>query len=295
LKVEKLNLPYDLQWDLFNHTIVPILLYGSEVWGFESCEIIDVFQRKFLKQQLRFKRSTPNCMVYGDTGQIKLSLTAESRMLMFWFKIAYSSDQTKFTHALYKLMLQLHERQEIDFKWGAKVKSLLDGYGFGGLWAPENNPGVSLEWFRSAISLRIQDVFKQNWWADVWESSSCLNYRMFKTDHRMESNLVILEKRHVEVIHKFRCANFPLPVHKKPSHTHLQASNECPLCKNDVGDEFHYLFICPVLNASRKELLPKYYYTNPNAIKFQEIMCSKKRRILKSLAIFLLVIKSKLS
>ena len=30
------NLPLDLQLKVFDHTVVPILLYGSEVWGLKT-------------------------------------------------------------------------------------------------------------------------------------------------------------------------------------------------------------------------------------------------------------------
>ena len=290
-------MPFDLQWHLFNHTVTPILLYGSEVWGFEPCEAVDVFHRKFLKQQLRLKRSTPSCMIYGDTGQVKLSLMAEKRLLLFWFRMAYPSGiQSKLTHAMYKIMRHLHDRQGVEFRWGAKVRTLLEDYGMGHLWNPEDNPGVSLQWFKAAISLRIEDVFKQNWRAEVWEKSACVNYRIFKTEHQNEANLLKLEKRHAEVIFKFRCANFPLPVYENQSHTQLRLnSKECPLCHFDVGDEFHFLLVCPALRTERETLLPRYYFTNPNVIKFTQIMSSQKIRLLKSLALFLFQIKSKLS
>ena len=40
-KNRSLNVPLDLQLKLFDHTIVPILLYGAEIWGFENTEIIE--------------------------------------------------------------------------------------------------------------------------------------------------------------------------------------------------------------------------------------------------------------
>ncbi len=43
-KCRKLCLPVDLQLHLFDTMIVPILLYGSEVWGCESLDVINHFQ-----------------------------------------------------------------------------------------------------------------------------------------------------------------------------------------------------------------------------------------------------------
>ena len=67
-KIRTLNLPITLQIELFNKTIKPILLYGCEVFGVESIEILERIQLKFLKYVLNLKTSTPSFMVYGESG-----------------------------------------------------------------------------------------------------------------------------------------------------------------------------------------------------------------------------------
>ena len=42
-KSRKLSLPVDLQLKLFDHMIAPTLLYGSEIWGYENCDLIENF------------------------------------------------------------------------------------------------------------------------------------------------------------------------------------------------------------------------------------------------------------
>ena len=42
-KARKLNLPISIQLHLFDTMIAPILLYGSEVWGFENIKSIEQF------------------------------------------------------------------------------------------------------------------------------------------------------------------------------------------------------------------------------------------------------------
>ena len=45
---EKYDLPFDIVLDLFDKMILPILLYGCEIWGFEDIEHIEVFIEKFV-------------------------------------------------------------------------------------------------------------------------------------------------------------------------------------------------------------------------------------------------------
>ena len=43
-KARTLNLPIDLQIDMFNKVIKPILLYGCEVWGYGNLDVIERVQ-----------------------------------------------------------------------------------------------------------------------------------------------------------------------------------------------------------------------------------------------------------
>ena len=55
-KKEMYDLPFDITLDLFDKMIVPILLYGCEIWGFEDVGLIEVFYRKFLKYVLKVNK-----------------------------------------------------------------------------------------------------------------------------------------------------------------------------------------------------------------------------------------------
>ena len=69
---------------------------------------------------------------------------------------------------------------------------------------------------------------------------------------------------------------------------------KCNLCdKNDLGDEFHYLLICPYFQNERKDLLKRYYYLRPNTIKFQELLNCKNKQVLLNLSKFMKLIMSK--
>ena len=44
-----------------------------------------------------------------------------------------------------------------------------------------------------------------------------------------------------------------MPVSKVYKHAHTY-DTKCKICdKNEIGDEFHYLFICPVFQEDRNE------------------------------------------
>ena len=71
-KARRLHLPIDIQIQLFDSIVVPILLYGSEVSGFENCNVLKRLCIQFGKLILKAKKSTPDTMLYGELGHMLL-------------------------------------------------------------------------------------------------------------------------------------------------------------------------------------------------------------------------------
>ena len=70
---------------------------------------------------------------------------------------------------------------------------------------------------------------------------------------------------------KFRTSNHNLPIETGRWKNIERADRLCTLCEcEDVGDEYHYLFICNYFKQSRKTYLKPYYYTRPNTLQFQQ-------------------------
>ena len=61
--------------DLFDKLIIPILYYGSEVWGFHAAKSIETQHMQFCKRMIGVKQSTQNDFVYGESGRIDYQAT----------------------------------------------------------------------------------------------------------------------------------------------------------------------------------------------------------------------------
>ena len=73
-RIHNLEFPIDCQLKLFDRTIVPILLYGCEVSGFEICNVLEKVHLNFLRSIFRMKKSTPLVMITENLGD-SLSLS----------------------------------------------------------------------------------------------------------------------------------------------------------------------------------------------------------------------------
>ncbi len=62
----KLDLPVDIQIELFNTMVVPVLTYGYEIWGDSIIREIELLHLKFMKHVLYVHRYTSRDFVYGN-------------------------------------------------------------------------------------------------------------------------------------------------------------------------------------------------------------------------------------
>ena len=100
----KLCLPIDIQIELFQSMVMSIMLYGVEIWGFESLEWLERLYLKFLKILLNVKMSTPSVMVYGELGCF-IEIYAKSRIINFWSRLLCGSPE-KLSFIMYKTMYE---------------------------------------------------------------------------------------------------------------------------------------------------------------------------------------------
>ena len=64
------------------------------------------------------------------------------------------------------------------------------------------------------------------------------------------------------------------------------AQRECQICDIEIEDEFHFMFVCPLYNADRTKLLPRYYRINPSMQIFINLMNETNARLINRVAKF---------
>ena len=82
-----LELTLDLQLEMFDCMVMPILAYGCEVWGSTKNEILEKLHLRYCKYILKVKNSTPLCMLYGELGRYPIELIIKQRIIMYWFRL----------------------------------------------------------------------------------------------------------------------------------------------------------------------------------------------------------------
>ncbi|MEW8548204.1 MAG: reverse transcriptase domain-containing protein, partial [Candidatus Thiodiazotropha sp.] len=289
-RIRNLHLPIDLQLHLFDHTILPILLYGCEVWGYQNTKMIETVHNQFLRYITKLRKSTPIYMLYGELGRYPVEITIKTRMIGFWISTVNSND-AKISKILYN-MLYNESIQGHNFKWINSIKDILISVGRFDLF--QNNIINYPKATKIKISQTLKDLNIQTWNSDLLNSSKGRNYQLFKDDICLENYLLVLPKNTYIPLIKFRTANHKLPIEKGRWNNIPHEDRKCSLCNtNDIGDEFHYVFICPFFATEREALISPYYYARPNILKFKTLLQSHNKKVLIQLSKFFNVIMQK--
>ena len=278
------KLPVSLAIKIFNSQIVPILLYGSEVWGpymektFENWDETNIerTQTKYLKQVLGCSYQTSNNLVRADTGCRPLIIQIIKRYISYIKNIKLTTCKLSYDAFMYE-----SESSEspnfIQFleKFNLNIDSLL---------IPHKN-----------ITKICHGTYDRFWTKCVSTSSKATSFNKYKSSINLDPYLVNLDPRYRIALSRFRLSNHSLWIekgrHMKPIID--KKMRLCELCKTEIEDEIHFLLFCPLYSpkrtiledACRKNCIR--YDSLDDEQKFVFIMSNENKDILKILGKFI--------
>ena len=93
---------------------------------------------------------------------------------------------------------------------------------------------------------------------------------------------------------KFRMCNHKLPI-ELGRHNNIERNlRKCNKCGIDIGDEYHYLFICDYFKDERSMFIQGSFYKNPSVDKFCTSMSTASDKKITKLAKFAKIIMNKI-
>lgn len=284
-RINNLDIPLDLQLKLFDHTVVPILTYACEIWGFENLEMIEKVQNDFLRKITLSKKSTPLYMLLGELGRYPLEIIIKARMVGFWNRIIHGKE-TKLSFLLYQCLLH---SPNVNSKWLLCIQSIFAEVGRPDIWYSQQN--CQIRTMGRLIRKILIDQNIQHWNSKASQSSKALTYFCFKQELNFEKYFTLLPRKLYLPLFKFRTGNHKLPVETGRWDGTYISDRKCPLCSiNDIGDEYHYIFKCSYFQKERSNYLKPYYYRRPNMLKFGELLRSTNVSFLIKLSKFVEII-----
>ena len=295
-KSRKLGLDVDVQLQLFDSVVLPIALYGCELWGFRNLEILEKLHLQYCKIILNVKKCTTSAMVYGELGRLPLEYNVKCRMLGFWFKMVCGKN-SKISCILYNLVYNLHTQNRFTYVWIDQIKSILLECDMGDVWYDQNKlSDLSYIQFKKLYKERLSIHFKEVWLNSLQLSTKCSLYCNYKVHLKLEKYLTVLSDPLKMNMLRFRSSNHNLPIETGRYINVERKDRICQLCtSHDIGDEYHYLFICSNFKEDRDNFIPKSCIRKPSVFKFCQIMQSKKKSLIVKIAKFAGIIFKKIA
>ena len=128
-RIHNLDIPIDLQLYLFDHVILPITLYGCEIWGFKIVKLLKIYIMISLDRLLTQEKVPLYIrMLHAELGRHPIQINIKSRMIGFWLSIV-NGKESKLSKLLYTIMLKEHEKGSYNFKWIRCINDILVAVG----------------------------------------------------------------------------------------------------------------------------------------------------------------------
>ena len=155
---------------------------------------------------------------------------------------------------------------------------------------------VTSVWFKKYIKTTLQNQFIQNWQHVLDTNSIYTIYRMVKPTFTQSPYIKILINNCSIPIARFITTNNNLPINVLRFVNIDRNERLCTKCnRRDIGDEFHFLFICPFFHEKRREVLANKYTQRPNAITFETLLNESDKKTLLKLKHFICCINNALA
>ena len=263
------GLPVNINCELFDKIVSPILLYGAEIWGYEYCESIETVQITSYRRILGVGLCTPKQAIMGEVGKYPVALYYYSRCIEYWFKILCMTDH-RYPKVCYSMLKVLDERGRIT--WASHIRCLLERYGFSFVWISQGVGDVDV--FMKIFKTKLQEHFKNTWFTDIGNTSKLEIYSTFKREFEPERYLNFkIIKSHRQALSRLRCSSHMLQIEVGRHKNMLMADRLCVFCKElDIivlEDEYHFLMLCPAYTDLRSNYL---FIQNTSYSNFIEIL-----------------------
>ena len=270
--------------ETFERLVLPVLLYGAELWGCGPVDDIAQFVLGFLKKLLGLKPSTASYFVWIESGMIPIVSKCVQRALGFWVSLVDIHARPRLAGSVLKLLLS-----EQYLNWTTYVGHVMHGIGLGSAWNSQCvvNKLSFMEKLRTECDLYYA----------LQEYSKCcaspkggvyMEICPYITYKQGASYLNILNKEHRTIICRFRCRNV---FFKYETGSWLGIPRDLRLCSTCgvLDDDMHYVLSCGRFSVARRKYINPSYWESPSLYHLVRLLCVSDKPELHKLAKYLLL------
>ena len=112
--------------------------------------------------------------------------------------------------------------------------------------------------FKIMCRNKLKLFYTDKWLNSVSQFNKGLFYKEYKTELKFENYLVEMDVSLRYFLIRFKTSNHRLRIEEGRFNQIARSDRKCLVCdSNDIGDEYHYICLCPKFDEIRKNTLKK--------------------------------------
>ena len=231
---------------MYETGVIPVVDYGSGIWGFTKNKHSDIIQNKAARYFLGVHNFTPIPALQGETGWLPCTYRKSINMIRYWNRLMKMSND-KLTKYIFNCN---YNSTSIYPNWINAVKDIFQSIKMDDVFA--NRCVCDIDICKS----ELWKIAQEDWKIFVNSKPKLRTYIKFKdkletTDYVKD----VLSKYDRSLLAKFRCGILQLHIESGRFNQTKLEDRICKICDhNFIEDEFHFLCICPAYDQERQNL-----------------------------------------
>ena len=257
------KLPINTCNKLFDTLFLPILLYGSEIWGaydnmnFKKWENDPVERQhtQFYKHFLGLNRRAPNVVARNETGRLPLKLNILLKIIKFWIHLE-SLPENSIAKQCLIISNQLANETKSSFMLTVNeiIHNYIDVQKQSHNKTIQNNIMPTIKNNLQKIKSQISNHLKRHQLELIRSNKKLCFYSIFKTDVSKSDYLEQIKNlKHRRVVAKLRSGNHSLRI-ESGRHCVPKLPESLRICQHCRSNQNHFLFHCDRYNTIRQQI-----------------------------------------
>ena len=238
------NIGHSTFTKLFDTSVIPIIEYGAEVWGYKKYTSCEKVQNRAIRYFMGVHPKTPIPALNGDMGWIATDVRRHNAMIRYWNRLMNMNNE-RITKKVF-----IWDKSLCKENWSSEVKCLLSSAGMIECFNFDRLCDVEL------FKTRKTELFTEEWKLDVSNKPKLRTYSLFK--HTLELDQYVkctLSRRQRSLFAQFRMGILPLHIETGRFRGLDVEERLCQVCNSgEIEDEIHFLCKCNKYNNIRNRL-----------------------------------------
>jgi hypothetical protein len=235
------NMGFKTYTKLFDSCVLPILTYGSGVWGLSCSSTIQSVQNRAMRFFLGTHKFTPTLGLFGDMGWFPVTTYHKIEKIRLWNRFMNMPN-----HRLTKRIFNWNLDSRGD--WSTEVHRILTSVDMEDSFINKESCNIK------CLTTKLKENYKIEWSHKITEKPKLRLYKTFKpemeTERYVSSNISRSERSFLAQL-RFGI----LPIHLETGRFNRKPLEErlCYICNNnEIEDEEHFLLKCETLPTNPK-------------------------------------------